>query len=305
MTDFDPAGPYEELRELRRAVTRRDWPAIAGLFERLDDPNDHEFAARLVADVADSEGFFGEAAQREPGTLARTLYGTRLISAGWDVRTGARATDVSRSQFAAFHDYLRRAERVLIDITAEEPANSTAWVARIKVNRGLELGQNEARRRYDRLSRFVPHLYIAQANLVQQFCKKWGGSVEKVRAFGVECMRSGPDGSLASLALVEAHLEIAFEVGHGERAGYWQRPDVRAEIEEAANRSVRHPAFRAGYRALTAHNLFALAFNQLGDHAAARHHFMAIGNHGSGFFWGYLGDEQAVFEAARAKAMSA
>ncbi|HTJ33496.1 MAG TPA: hypothetical protein VL738_09725 [Dactylosporangium sp.] len=305
MIDFDPAGPHEELRELRRAVTRQDWPAIAGFFGRISDPSDHEFAARLVADVAGSEGFLGEVAEREPGTLARTLLGTRLISAGWDVRTAARAKNVSRSQFEAFHEHLRRAERVLIEVTAEEPANATAWVARIKLNRGLQLGQNEARRRYDRLSRHVPHLYIAQANVVQQFCPKWSGSAEKVHAFGLECMRSGPDGSLASLALLEAHFELAFDLGRAEREQYWRRPDVRAEIEEAANRSVRHPAFRAGYRALTAHNHFALAFSQLGDHAAARPHFMAIGNHGSGFFWGYLGDEVAAFNAARAKAIKA
>ncbi|WP_433213538.1 hypothetical protein ACQP00_02165 [Dactylosporangium sp. CS-047395] len=311
MTSFDPAGPFPELGELRRAVLRRDWPAIAAQFAGWQDWDDHEYAARLVADTADTEGFLGAAAERErqagDGTLARTLYGARLISAGWEVRTGARAKNVSNAQFATFHDHLRRAEQVLIEVTAEQPGNATAWSQRIKINRGLELGQAEARRRYDRLSRYVPHLYVAQANVVQQFCPKWSGSIEKVHAFGLECMRAAPPGSLAPLALLEAHFEIAFELDADGRRAHWRRPDVRAEIEEAADRSVRHPAFRTGgYRALTANNHFALAFSQLGDPAAARPFFEATGGYCTGYFWSYFGgDETIAYDAARAKAMKA
>ncbi|MER7004721.1 hypothetical protein ABT297_16960 [Dactylosporangium sp. NPDC000555] len=307
MTDIDLAEPFPELRELRRAVLQQDWPAIAGQFEGLTDPDDHEYAARVVADVKGAEEFLGRAAQREPGPLARTLYSARLVAAGWEARTALRAQYVNRAQFAAFHDHLRRAERVLIEVTAEDPANSTAWAQRIKTNRGLELGQNEARRRYDRLSRHVPHVYNAQAGMVQQFCPKWGGSVEKVHAFGLECLRSGPEGSLAALAIVEAHFEIAFHLEEGARTVYWRRTDVREEIEEAANRSVRHPAFRSGgYRAVTAHSHFALAYTLLGDRAAARPHFDAAGDHGAGVFWGYFFfDERSGYRSARAKAAKA
>jgi hypothetical protein len=310
VTDFDPAAPFPELRELRRAVLRQDWPAIAAQFAGLHDWDDHEYAARIVAEVGGSEGFLGGAAERErqarDGTLARTLHATRLISAGWDIRTSARAENVSRAQFTGFHDHLRHAERVLIEVTAEEPGNATAWAQRIKTNRGLQLGQHEVRRRYDRLSRQVPHMYVAQANVVQQYCPKWSGSVEKLHAFGLECLRGAPDGSLAPLALLEAHFEIAFAGSAEEARAHWSRPDVRAEVEEAANRSVRHPAFRArGYRAITAHNHFALAFSRLGDPAAARPHFEATGGFGAGYFWSYLGNEAAAYDAARAKAMKA
>jgi hypothetical protein len=301
----DDAAPFAELQELRGAVTRQDWPAIAARFAGITDPDDREYACRVVADVKGAEGFLGACAGREPGTLARTLYAARLISAGWEARSTYRAQHVSAQQFASFHDHLRQAERVLIDVTAEEPANATAWANRIKINRGLQLGQNEARRRYDRLSAHVPHMYNAQANVVQQFCPKWGGSVEKVHAFGLECLRAGPDGSLAALAVLEAHLEIAFEQ---ETGAQWRRPETRAEVEEAAARSVRHPAFRAnGYRAITAHNNFALVYTLMGDHAAARPHFEAIGDFGAGPFWGYfstLGDG-AFFASSRKKAMKA
>src|SRR5258708_1470985 len=132
--DFDPVAPFPELRDLRFAVGRRDWPAVAAFFAGVTDPDDHEYATRVIADTPDSEQFLETA----PGTLGRTLYAARLISVGWDVRTGARARHVSPEQFAGFHDYLRRAERILIDVTALEPANSTAWCQRLKINRGLE-----------------------------------------------------------------------------------------------------------------------------------------------------------------------
>jgi hypothetical protein len=297
--DFDQAAPFPELRQLRLAMGQGDWPAVATFFAGITDPDDHEFVTRIVAETPGSERLLRDA----PGTLGRTLYAARLVVQGWDARSGKRAQHVSRDQFAAFHDYLRQAERILVDVTALEPANSSAWVQRLKVNRGLELGQAEARRKYDRLSRHVPHVYLAQASVVQQFCPKWGGTGEKTHAFALECMRGGPDGSLAALSLLEAHIEIAPD---DDFLKYLRRPDVRAEIDEAAERSVRHPAFRAnGYRAITAHNLFALVYGKIGDFAAAKPHFQAIGDYGAGFFWGYFGEEKTVFSTLRSKALKA
>ncbi|MFB9183095.1 hypothetical protein ACFFX1_33600 [Dactylosporangium sucinum] len=307
MIDFDPAAPFPELRQLVAAVRRSDWPAVAAFFAGVTDPDDHEYAVRLVADVPGSDAFLQAAAQREPGTLAQVLHAARLISVGWDIRSGARANRVSAEQFAGFHDHLRRAERILIDVTALEPGNSSAWVQRLKINRGLQLGQAEVRRRYDRLSRHVPHLYIGQAQVVQQFCQKWGGTDEKLHAFALECLRGAPGGSLAPISLLEAHLEIGMDwQNEANTVAYLRRPEVRTEIDEARARSVGHPDFRAsGYRAITAHNNFALLYAKMGDLAAARPHFEFIGNHGGGFFWGYFGDEKIVFSALRSRALKA
>jgi hypothetical protein len=196
---------------------------------------------------------------------------------------------------------------MLIDVTALEPANASAWVQRLKINRGLELGQAEVRRKFDRLSRYAPDMYLAQASVVQQYCPKWGGSAEKAHAFALECMRGGRPGSLAALSLLEAHLEIGMDWDDERNTvAYLRRPGVRAEIDEAAQRSVFHPAFRAnGYRAITAHNHFALLYGMMGDFAAAKPHFQTIGEFGAGFFWSYFGDERTVFSALRAKALRA
>ncbi|GAA2622002.1 hypothetical protein GCM10010399_61510 [Dactylosporangium fulvum] len=306
MIDFDLAGPFPELRQLRQAVNERNWPAVVAFFDGRTDPDDRTYATTLIAEISGSERFLQPVVDSDGGTLARTLLAERLIVVGWEVRTSARAEHVSRKQFATFHEYLRRAERLLIDVTALEPANAPAWVARLKTNRGLQLGLAEARRRYDRLSRHVPHVYAAQGSLVQQLCQKWGGSDEQAHRFGLECMRGGPDGSLASLALVEAHIEIGMDWDDDRKlVAYLQRSDVRAELNEAADRSVRHSAFRRdGYHAITAHNLFALVFSKMGDFRAAAEHFRFVGDHGTGF-WDYFGDEKVVFSAMRSKTLQA
>ncbi len=179
---FDPTCADPALVGLHDAVTCGDWPAIAAFFAGVPDPDDRDYVVYVIAETEGSEEFLRAAADRaEPeSTLAVTLYAARLVVVGWNVRGGLRAQYVGREQFDTFHDRLRRAERLLIDVTARDPADTSAWAWRLKTARGLELGQAEARRRYDRLARTAPHMYTAQAQLVQQLCPKWGGTFEAV-----------------------------------------------------------------------------------------------------------------------------
>ncbi|MET7422536.1 hypothetical protein [Dactylosporangium sp. NPDC005555] len=53
-------------------------------------------------------------------------------------------------------------------------------------------------------------------------------------------------------------------------------------------------------------HLFALVYSKMGEHAVAAEHFRAVGDHGSGFYWDYFGDDEAAaFETERAKARKA
>ncbi|MFG2037823.1 hypothetical protein [Dactylosporangium sp. NPDC048998] len=315
MTDFDSAGPFGELHRLREATARRDWRAVSAHFDGLTSADDHEFAASIVVDVPGVDDFLRDAVEWERGTgrtLARALHADRLISAGWEVRTSRLAKDVSREQFAVFHSYLRRAERILIEVTAEDPANPTAWTARLTARRGLQLGQAEARRRYDRCARHLPHFYWAQVMYKEQLYKKWGGEDERALAFARECLRAAPPGSLAALTVIWVHLEVGRGSGGDwdDRSAivrYLQRPDVWADLEEAANRSVRHPAFDPGrYNWYHAHSVFAAVFGAAGALAAARPHFQAIGEHPmAASAWGTFGRPAEVFHDLRSRVMGA
>jgi hypothetical protein len=214
--DFDPATAFPELGQLRQALLKHDWPGVCAFFSRLSQPGDSDtvgFATRFAGEVDGTEDFLRERASTETAsTLARTLYAARLIELGWQARTGYRARYVNAQQFASFHDYLRQAERVLIDVVAYEPTNVAAWVLRLKTARGLELGQAEARRRYDQGARHNPHNLDGQVQLLQQLCPKWSGSFEQAREFAWASASAAPQGAPNAALIAEAHLEQWLEI---------------------------------------------------------------------------------------------
>lgn len=284
--DFDPTHAYPELAPLQAAVVGRDWPAVRAFFAQLDDADAHIVAYGIASEVEGADAWLGEVVAVEPDSvLANGLLACSLIDVGWRVRTGKLAKYVSREQFATFHDYLRRAEQVLIDLIAREPDDVPAWTQRLKTARGLGLGQAEARRRYDHAARRDPHCLGAQIQLLQQLYPKWSGDFDKAHAFARECADAAPPGALNAALIAEYHLERWIAETNSGVKGYLRRPEVEREIHEAAARSVLHPDCRGGYRWFLAHNLFAMVFSMMGDYASAAVHFRAIGQFGNRTVW--------------------
>ena len=275
--DFDAGAAYPEVNPLRAALAAGDWPAVRDIFAGLDP------AARtlLVRFGGDQEGvgpFLHRVHAAEPtDPLAGALLGGHLIAAGWRIRSSYRAKHVSRDQFAQFHDHLRRAEQVLIDVTARHPDDAAAWTHRITNSRGLELGQSESRRRYDQLSRHHPHHLAAQGSLLQQLCPKWSGSWQEAHAFAQECTLAAPPGAPNAVLVAEAHLEQAFDGVRRKAVDHLRQPQVTREINEAAQRSVWHPDFRNGPGWVWVRTTFAVAFSLIGDHASAAAQYTQLG----------------------------
>jgi hypothetical protein len=300
--DFDRVAPYPEAIRLRDATKAGDWPAVAAYFRQVVDPQEHYFATIVVAEAA-APGFLDQVVAREPSTLANTLLAIKLVIDGWAIRTTARAKDVSREQFDAFHDHVRRAERLLVDVTAREPDNTSAWTERLVTARALGLGQAEARRRYERLAKTAPHHYAAQRAMVQQLCPKWGGSFDAVHEFALGCARTSPPGSISAAVVAEGYIEHTLEVDDTEHDSYIAQPHVQQEILDAARHSVLHPAFEPTYGWVTAHSTFAMAFSLAGNYAAAAPHFRALGNFASEAPWYDLRDPAESFVRHRDRAL--
>ncbi|TVT53916.1 hypothetical protein FNH05_11060 [Amycolatopsis rhizosphaerae] len=301
---------YPEVSHWRGLVEAGDWAALAEALHGLADANDRAFAVATVGDFPNSENLFREIAFRHPAdTLSRVLLAWRHINIGSAARTAARARHVSTAQFAVFHDHLRQAEQLLIDVTAREPENYLAWAARLPTAMGLELGQSEARRRYARLAEHQPNLLAAQRSLLQQLCPKWGGSWEDVQSFTRQSVGAAPPGSPTGVLIAEWHLERWLEFrdgGDGERQGpaYLRQPEVHQEIVDAAAWSVLNPAFERRLGWVSLHNTFAAAFSLIGDLPRAAEHFRAVGNLASRWPWAYFGDPAAAFERHRAAALA-
>lgn len=300
---FDTFENLPELLPLRTAAANGDWASTAAFFTALDSVEKWSFSSSVLADIEGVEGYLHQAATALPGDpLPRTLLAERYIRIGWNIRSNARAQHVSRDRFDRFHEWLRRAEQLLIEVCAEQPAYAPAWTARVLSARGLELGQSEARRRYDRLSAHHPHHFPAQTQLLQKLCPKWGGSWEAAHGFAQECASAAPNGSHAGALVAFAHLEHWLELDGVERTAYMRGLPVRDDLRFAAQVSVLHPDYRPGWHWIGAHSAFAMAFSLGGHFDDAARHFAALGNRGTEFPWSYLADPKASFVKFRKSA---
>ncbi|WP_433386906.1 hypothetical protein [Micromonospora sp. KLBMP9576] len=289
--DFDAAAAYPQVSQVRAALAARDWPALRALVDG-QDPHGRTFLVGDVGETPDIEGFLQAVRERHPDdALAGALLGSYLIRAGWRIRSDARAQHVSREQFAQFHAHLRRAEQVLIDTTARHPDDAAAWTQRITNARGLQLGQAEARRRYDQLAKHHRHHLPAQASLLQQFCPKWSGTWERAHGFARECAEAAPPGAPTAVLVVEAHLEEALDHGTlAEASAHLSgSAHARREIHQAAQQSIWHPEFRNGWGWVWVRSVFAMAFSLLDEYPAAAQQFAAMGPLGDEAMFGYLG----------------
>ncbi|MFF2197767.1 hypothetical protein [Streptomyces sp. NPDC058157] len=308
---LDPTEYVPALAALRSAVQLRDAKAVAAAFDALPDEDDRALACWTVAETPDCGDFLRATVAARPGDpLFRTLYANHLIRAGWNIRSGARAEHVSREQFDSFHAHLRRAEVLLIDVCAEYPAYALAWYLRVTTARGLELGQGEARRRYERLAEHHPHHYSGQSQLLQQLCPKWSGSWEEAEGFARACAEAapegGPQGALVAVAQMERYLEIQRDEDTHAAETYLREPAQHTALLAAAARSVLHPAARTdAFHHVGAHNAFAAAHSAAGRHAEAAPHFRAVGDRATEFPWGYLNaDHAAAFTRHRKTALA-
>jgi hypothetical protein len=301
----DPFDALPELTPLRTAAQRGDWTATAAFFAGLDSVDKVSFAAGALGDLDGTEAYLEQAAAAHPADpLPRTLLAERYVRIGWAIRSGARAQHVSRDQFGQFHAWLRKAEQLLIEVCAEQPAYAPAWTTRQLTARGLELGQSEARRRYDRLSAHHPHHFRAQSQLLQKLCPKWGGSWEGAHGFAQECATAAPDGSHAGVLVAEAHIEHWLDLDDGKDTAYMRDLSVRNDLRNAAQVSVLHPDHRDGFDWITGHSAFALAFCLGGHVADAAPHFVALGNLGSESSWQYMPDWKSRFAKFRKAALA-
>lgn len=294
---FDAWSRYPELAPVRAAVDSRDWDAAAAAFAALG-PQELSLALELVANESDAEQMLEAAAAAEPGDpLARTLLARRYVSLGWEIRTGTWAVDVVASKAEEFREWLVRAEQVLIDVCVHHPEHVPAWEARLLTARGLELGQSEARRRYDRLAALSPHHYRAQRAYLQQVVPKWGGSWEAAEAFVAECASDAPDGAPSRALLTSLQIERWLGLGETPDAATLER------LREIARASVLHADHLPGPDADSVHAELALLFTFAERHDEAAPHFQALGDHPVSAGWDYLDDKAQWYARSRAQAL--
>jgi hypothetical protein len=221
--------------------------------------------------------------------------GARHIEWAWEARSRLRAVSVSREQFEVFHARLRTAEEQLYEAAEREPQSAAPWYFLQITGRGLEVGPDIAERRFEATVRRGPGHLAAHRQHVQQLCRKWGGSHERMHAFARDAMLGAPAGGPLGELVAIAHLEQWLDEPEGADAEYIRSSEVILQLYDAADRSVHHPRYVRRRDWTRGFNTFALAFALAGEHEAAAALFDELGGAVTEFPWLYLnGQDPAV-----------
>jgi hypothetical protein len=296
---FDSLDSVEEFASLTDALNDGDWTAAEAALAALP-PDAAAYAISLIGGRAGSEKLLEQAVAESPrSACARTTLAVRYIAIGWMIRTGARAENVSAEQFEGFRAWLVAAEQLLIDACALDPDYAPAWGARVLTARALEVGQAEARRRFERVRAQSPHDLPAQIHLFEYLLPKWAGSNEQAEEFSHAEARAAP-GSHSGALVALYHLERWLELD-GDEPGrqYMRDPAVVDDLREAARISVLHEDYVGGPLAMQAHSMFAMAFWLSDQREEAAVHFRALDSHATDLPWTYAFDEASGVAGVR------
>lgn len=285
---IDPCAYDPAARQLRMALEQRNWPWARDFLNTVTDPDDRAFYLSICADVPGVQDWIEQwvAAERH-STLPLLVRGAHAVYWAWEARGAARAEQTSSDQFQDFFGRLKLAENCLDEVVERDPDDTTAWTFLITSARGRQVDREDAQRRFTGVIRRHPTHRIAHLQMLQYLCKKWFGSHEEMFTFAREVVAKAPAGSPLGQLVASAHIEMWLDLPSGEDRDYMTRPDVRADLNAAADHTIRHPAYRPRPGWPQVHNTFAFAFALSGDRRAAVQQFEIIGNRVTEGPWDY------------------
>lgn len=290
--DVDPAQGDPEATRLIAAAKRGDWQAAAEFLRDVEHPDDRYFYCRTLGDHAGDGAWIDEWIAAETGkakATALTVKGQFAIDWAWQARGNGRAKTVSEEAFKVFFRRLKVAEDCLDDATEIDADDPTPWAGLVTLGRARQLGLDETRRRFDEAVRRYPWHRDAHYHMLQQLCRKWSGSHELMHDFAEAAAAGAPAGSPLGVLVADAHIEHWLDLDDGADARYLESPPVRAEVYEAAQRSIFHADFRRDYGWVQAASTFAMLFVLFDDAKTAAAAFRLLGDLGTEHPWHYFG----------------
>ncbi|MBR7825254.1 hypothetical protein KDK95_02970 [Actinospica sp. MGRD01-02] len=254
-------GGDADLVALLKLAEARDWTALRAGFAGFAGYDQ----GALISGVCADAGLLGDwlpETLKDAGDdpIAQAALGMHLINAGWAVRTAKRAQHVSQDQFRRFHEILRAAEEHLYASIELDPDSSIGWFGLLQSGIGLQVGREAQQQRFESTINRVPGHAGAYRRMHTYLHKKWFGSHESMHEFATEAMR-GPYGDvlgeLVAVSYVEHYLDLPKDTGERD---FVKSAESRAELLEAAERSVFRADYSCPRNPYFGPNMFALAF---------------------------------------------
>lgn len=290
------------------AANRYDWPTVRSILARHRDEDLSSLLTGLANNALDARDWLIVEQDETPDDpLLQAALGAATVGFAWRVRTGKRSQHVSQDQFEKFHALLREGEEHLYRAAELDPASPAPWAELVTSGRGLQMGPDIVRRRFEAVIDRYPAHRPAYRSMLQTLCKKWSGSDEQMHEFAAAAAAGPHWAALAHLVAI-GHLERWYELPVGtERSAYMKQPDVRKELTEAADLSIFQPGWSHPRSPYLEPNLFAMTLSLAGLHGEARRAFELTDGVVTRFPWSYGNgrDQVGLFTVWRDKARSA
>ncbi|CAL9649162.1 hypothetical protein SUDANB145_06550 [Streptomyces sp. enrichment culture] len=286
----------QRVHALVEAAEAGDWDAVKTALAPFDAGRDHQVLGQL-ADRDGVQDWIGRAVEEEKDdehrATALLISGKRHLSWGWEARTSDRAVNVTQEQWRIFHERLHIAEEHLFAAAELRPDWVTPWRSLLTSGRGMSLGAavNETRR--DAALRRDPLDLECHIEWVSQLQPRWGGEPGEALAYARDALARTPQGHRLGCVIAIAHIEDWVESGSGDCL---QTDEIRAELRQAADHSILHPAYerRPGWQ--YDFNLFAMALSLADERHTIRRVFQTLdGAYTDSWPWKYLAEPEKRF----------
>lgn len=234
----------------------------------------------------------------DPGAHVVAAWAT--VQRAWEARGAGRASATGESAFEAFFRLLEQALPLAHQAVRSAPDDPTPWVVLTWLSIGRQDGREVLDDHWAELVRRDPQNRLGHIARLQCVARKWWGSHEEMNAFA----RSVTTPPWAPVVPLQAHAEYAMdEREEGDPAllrGFWQRPDVAADLDAAhAWATTTRPAHAYAFHDLT---VVAYALSQAERWAQAADVFGLLGRQAFEYPWYYHGDPDRTFAAAYKRA---
>ncbi|MFJ6822981.1 hypothetical protein ACIQRJ_21565 [Streptomyces niveus] len=277
------AGDHAPARDLL-AATRlgAEWERRGGYVPRLAESALHS-PGWLDTWLAESP--------RDPDAVL--VKAEHRVQQAWEIRTGARASSVSRDQFQAFFALLDDAVPVIGAAAELNPTDPVPWQVALTHARGSQAPREVFDAYWAEATARAPHHYGCHVSAMQYLCDKWYGSHGEMFDFAERAAEEALPGSkLHALPLLAAvEYDVVADGGNG-GAGI-ERSRIHAALKRAQELSDAYPQGDpevAGVR-----NHLALMLVLADRHGEALEQFRAVGSHATQYPWAYLGDARGEF----------
>ncbi|MEO7267905.1 MAG: hypothetical protein ABIW49_01710 [Knoellia sp.] len=221
----------------------------------------------------------------------------RLVEQAWEQRSHNDASQVSKDQFAAFHETLEHATQRIQQAVDGSPGDPVPWSLALRHARGTEADRETFDGYLRSLESTDPHHYGARYEAMQYLCAKWFGSHEEMFEFAQASVEAAPPEARVQSLLLDAVLEHLASDG----SALADNPD-RVEDAIARARGFLDAQAHAGHH-LTARtrNVLARILFHLKRHREAYEQLQAIGPYATSYPWGYWGDAREEFLTHRSR----